>query len=331
MANTIKARTSNNSDVAAKGPKTARGGQEKPSIEIFGKYGGKTARSISAKRDFRTMSKIIYVPDDKNGASLAQQYNERGRNKNTTQTADEKTSISFVHKTKSPQEPPRISEAMAQFMMHDLDSITEVQEKPQGPKKKKNRNDGYADFKLKGPYLNQVIPFKTTSEAIGKNDGGLAHYLALHQQYEKQRVENRISTLNKEIKVKRNRQELTQSEMKDSFVSLDYKQAFGPGGLAKYKESRDRNNKLGRQVNYKHLRQTCQGADSGPLIPNDYAEDKSVGVPRLPRHQSKMVQALRERTAAGGQEIPPETMTDNNLKVYKSVKVAEPQYRVQPK
>ena len=71
LAATIKARTSNNSDTG-KGPNTTRGGQEVPSIEIFGKYGGKTARSISAKRDFRTMSKVTYVPDDKNGTSLLQ-------------------------------------------------------------------------------------------------------------------------------------------------------------------------------------------------------------------------------------------------------------------
>ena len=50
---------------------------EKPSIEIFGVPGGKTARSISAERDFKSMSKMTYLPDDKRGMTLIELYNER--------------------------------------------------------------------------------------------------------------------------------------------------------------------------------------------------------------------------------------------------------------
>jgi hypothetical protein len=49
---------------------TTREQHETPSIEIFGDVGGKTARSISAKRDFKTVSKATYLPDEKKGNAL---------------------------------------------------------------------------------------------------------------------------------------------------------------------------------------------------------------------------------------------------------------------
>ena len=160
------------------------------------------------------------------------------------------------------------------------------------------------------------MPNRTTAEAIGKHttqpNGGLNHYLQLHEAYEKQRTGARISLLEKELKAKARRtKETVASEMRDKFQSLDYRQVFGPGGIAKYRAERDKYQKMGRKVSFNPRKQAFQGAEASPMPPTDRTEVTQLGIPRMPRNHAKMAKSLNDASAAGAQEVAEQTLTDN--------------------